>query len=321
MEELRSRQFREDKIKGMQTVVLGVMLMLHGLTKLGELTHHVKQRNSIWFKEKAMLAEALEPGMVLDEEQMAFLEDNKDTFTTDQQSQEIPPPPSFQMDDLDAFDSNCDEALSASVVRMEKLSSYDSEILSEVPNHDTYLDNQMIDQKTETMVVQYTSSSTQQDELIMSMIKEMTNQVAKCNEVIVDKNAEVVDFENKIHSLKQQLNATVESHKTLSTTVEHAVLSVIDTEKTLKSAEDSRLKIYAKQNDLIVQEKKVNIAPINYVPLNKLSENFDKHFVPQKQLFAAQAFWLPISKPVSDIPSIQPEPVLKKIPYELPNSS
>ncbi|GKD34899.1 hypothetical protein Tco_1250408, partial [Tanacetum coccineum] len=105
-----------------------------------------RHRNSTWFKEKAMLAKALEPGMVLDEEQMAFLADNKDTFTTDQQSREIPPPAAFQMDDLDAFDSNCDEALSASVVRMAKLSSYDSEILSEVPNHDTYLDNQMIDQ-------------------------------------------------------------------------------------------------------------------------------------------------------------------------------
>nr|GEW02423.1 copia protein [Tanacetum cinerariifolium] len=121
----------------------------------------------------------------------------------------------MQTDDLDAFDSNCDEAPSASAVMMAKLSSYDLNLLSDVPNHDTYLDNQIIDQimisyeqylkETETMVVQDTSSSAQQDELIMYVIEEMTNQLAKSN---------------KIHSLKQQLNAIIGSHKTLSTTVD-----------------------------------------------------------------------------------------------------
>ncbi|GJV13805.1 hypothetical protein Tco_1355346 [Tanacetum coccineum] len=41
-------------------------------------------RNSAWFKEKAMLAEALESRIVLDEEQMAFLADNGDIDTTSQ---------------------------------------------------------------------------------------------------------------------------------------------------------------------------------------------------------------------------------------------
>ncbi|GJW91478.1 hypothetical protein Tco_0169031 [Tanacetum coccineum] len=39
-------------------------------------------------------------------------------------------------------------------------------------------------------------------------------------EVIVDRNAQVTDFEKQIHLLKLQLNATVKSYKTLSTTVE-----------------------------------------------------------------------------------------------------
>ncbi|GKA70236.1 hypothetical protein Tco_0776300 [Tanacetum coccineum] len=74
----------------------------------------------------------------------------------------------------------------------------------------------------------------------------------------------------------------------------HDALSVMDTEETLILAEESRLKMHAKLNDPIVKDKKVNIAPIDYVALNKLSE----HFVPQKQISAEQAFWLPISKPV-----------------------
>ncbi|GJR18262.1 retrovirus-related pol polyprotein from transposon TNT 1-94 [Tanacetum coccineum] len=228
-------------------------------------------RNSTWFKEKAMLAEALEFGMDLDEEHMTFLTDNGDT---------------------NFF------------------------------------------RETKNTVVQDTSSSAHQDAMIMSVIEEMTNQVAKCNKVIVDKNAKVADFENQIHSLNQQLNATVESHKTLSTTVDvlkmesnakedkyldeiidlekknkaldnviykmgqsakvlalycgntivkqHDALSVIDTEETLELVEESRIKMHSKQNDLIVQEKKVNIVPIDYVALNNLSEHFVKHFVPQK---------------------------------------
>ncbi|GJU27134.1 retrovirus-related pol polyprotein from transposon TNT 1-94 [Tanacetum coccineum] len=110
-----------------------------------------RPKNSTWFKEKAVLAEALESMMVFDKEQMAFLADNRDTITPSQQSQEIPTPTTFQTNDLDAFDSDCDEAPSASVVFMAKLSSYDSTTLSEVPTHDNYLDNHVIDQNVQEM--------------------------------------------------------------------------------------------------------------------------------------------------------------------------
>ncbi|GJY89542.1 hypothetical protein Tco_0504738 [Tanacetum coccineum] len=75
--------------------------------------------------------------------------------------------------------------------------------------------------------------------------------------------------------------------------------------------------MHAKQNDPIAKDKKVNIAPIDYATLNKLSE----HFVPQKHLFAKQKIWLPISKPVSKTPLVQSEPVPKEIPRELPTIS
>ncbi|GKE38921.1 hypothetical protein Tco_1462326 [Tanacetum coccineum] len=58
----------------------------------------------------------------------------------------------------------------------------------------------------------------------------------------------------------------------------HVALSITDTEETLELAEESRLKMLAKQNDLSLKEKKVNIAPVDYVALNKLSEHFVKHF-------------------------------------------
>ncbi|GKC06321.1 reverse transcriptase domain-containing protein, partial [Tanacetum coccineum] len=248
-----------------------------------------RPKNSTWFKEKMLLYEALESRTYLDPEQLAFLADNADTFIPTQASQEILIPTTFQTDDLDTFDSDCDDVPSAKVVLMANLSSYDLDVLSEL------------------------------------------------RKVIVDKNAKVADFEEQIYSLKLQLNATVESHKTLSTTVEclkqeskqkenkyldeiidlqnkkkafdnviykmdrrkvpalydghtivktHAALSVTDTEETLKLAEDSRLKMLAKQNDPTLKEKKVKICPVDYVALNKLSEHFVKNCVPQKQLSA-----------------------------------
>ncbi|GKD09586.1 hypothetical protein Tco_1189271, partial [Tanacetum coccineum] len=94
-------------------------------------------------------------------------------------------------------------------------------------------------------------------------------------------------------------------------------LSVIDTEESLELAEESRLKMHAKQNNPIAKEKKVNIAPIDYVTMNKLFEHFVKHFMPQKQLSAEQAFWLPISKPIFEISLVKSKPVLKEIPRKL----
>ncbi|GJV88143.1 hypothetical protein Tco_1532081 [Tanacetum coccineum] len=252
-------------------------------------------------------------------------------------------------------------------------------ILSEVPTHDNYPDNHVIDQNVQEM--QYSDEHDSNNNPDIDITK-MSNQVAKCNEVdkenkiinesltaelerykeqiklfeerqqcdlndrekyidgqlrkvIVDKNAkekedkyldEIIELEkqkkaldNVIDKIAQRKVPALYCGNTI--VKQHAALSVIDTEETLKLAEESRLKMHAKQNDLIVQEKKVNIAPIDYVALNKMSEHFVKHFVPQNQLSTEQAFWLPISKPVSDIPPVQTEPVLKEIPRELPTIS
>nr|GEW10096.1 hypothetical protein [Tanacetum cinerariifolium] len=96
--------------------------------------------------EKILLFEALESGDYLDPKQLAFLVDNGDTIIPAQASQEIPTPVAFQTDDVDAFDSNCDDVPSAKAVLMANLSSYDSDILSEVPFQDTNIENDMSSQ-------------------------------------------------------------------------------------------------------------------------------------------------------------------------------
>ncbi|GKA59515.1 hypothetical protein Tco_0758828, partial [Tanacetum coccineum] len=75
---------------------------------------------------------------------------------------------------------------------------------------------------------------------------------------------------------------------------------VFDDEETLILEEVSRSKILAKQNNPISKEKKINTTPINYDELNRLSEDFSKRFVSQKELSDEQAFWLQTSHPNTD---------------------
>ncbi|GJZ39790.1 hypothetical protein Tco_0586353 [Tanacetum coccineum] len=69
----------------------------------------------------------------------------------------------------------------------------------------------------------------------------------------------------------------------------------------------------------MVLEKKVNIKAINYAELNRLSEEFGKHFVPQQELSDEQAFRLQTSHPNTD--QSASSPVKIEAPRELPKVS
>ncbi|GJS84821.1 hypothetical protein Tco_0751362 [Tanacetum coccineum] len=83
-------------------------------------------------------------------------------------------------DDLDAYDSDCDELNTAKVALMANLSHYGSDSLAEVHNHDN-VNNNMINQAVQAMpsseqsnaTVQNSNSSAQQDALILSMIEQL----------------------------------------------------------------------------------------------------------------------------------------------------
>ncbi|GJU52132.1 hypothetical protein Tco_1225846 [Tanacetum coccineum] len=86
--------------------------------------------------EKAILAEAQEAGQILDEEQLAFL---TDPCILDGQAVQttIPNTAAFQTEDLDAYDSDCDDVSNAKAVLVANLSSNGSDVLSEVPHFET----------------------------------------------------------------------------------------------------------------------------------------------------------------------------------------
>ncbi|GKF87116.1 hypothetical protein Tco_0257993, partial [Tanacetum coccineum] len=59
----------------------------------------------------------------------------------------IPNNVAFQTEDLDAYDSDCDDVSNAKAVLMTNLSNYDSDVILEVPHSESYhndLNNQSV---------------------------------------------------------------------------------------------------------------------------------------------------------------------------------
>ncbi|GJR41293.1 retrovirus-related pol polyprotein from transposon TNT 1-94 [Tanacetum coccineum] len=112
-------------------------------------TQPKRPRNVAWFKEKLMLAGVKEASQILDEEQLAILS-NPGIDEAPVAQQTIPQNSAFQTEDLDAYNSDCDVLSSTKAVLMAKLSSCDSDVLSEVPYADTY-PNDMINHDVQEM--------------------------------------------------------------------------------------------------------------------------------------------------------------------------
>ncbi|GKC39456.1 hypothetical protein Tco_1051840 [Tanacetum coccineum] len=218
--------------------------------------------------------------ITLDEEQLAFLADPGDRADSGPDTQTLPTTAIFQTDVLDAFDSDCDEApyyskQPAFVNDLDIKITSDSNIIS----YDQYV------KENESKVVQ----------------------VAKCNAVNQENKTVNESLTAELDRYKEQVKIFEERQKfdlndrekyidSQMRVQKYDLLSMIDFEETLDLAEVIRLKMNEKQNDPIMKEKRVNINPIDYGSHNELY----KHFVPKKQLSVEKAFWLPISKTISE---------------------
>nr|GEX65625.1 hypothetical protein [Tanacetum cinerariifolium] len=89
-----------------------------------------RKRNAEWFKDKVLLVQAQANGQVLQEEELDFLADPGMTESSSNQAM-ITTNAAYQADDLDAYDSDCDELNSAKVALMANLSHYGSDNLAE----------------------------------------------------------------------------------------------------------------------------------------------------------------------------------------------
>nr|GEZ56221.1 hypothetical protein [Tanacetum cinerariifolium] len=90
-----------------------------------------RKRDAEWFKDKVLLVQA--NGQVLQEEELKFLADPGTTKSSSNQTV-VTNNAAYQADDLDAYDSDCDEINSAKIALMANLSHYGSDNLAEVNN-------------------------------------------------------------------------------------------------------------------------------------------------------------------------------------------
>ncbi|GJR43054.1 retrovirus-related pol polyprotein from transposon TNT 1-94 [Tanacetum coccineum] len=167
-----------------------------------------RKRDETWFNDKVLLVQAQAGGQALTEEEIAFL---ADPGLPDVQTSQtvITHNAAYQADDLDAYDSDCDELNSAKIALMANLSRNGSDALTEVHNQDNLnydlftqseqimtssvqsndvsqsetdiiSDSNIIPysqylSETQQETVQNSNSSAQQDVLILSMFEQITN--------------------------------------------------------------------------------------------------------------------------------------------------
>ncbi|GKD45548.1 hypothetical protein Tco_1270193, partial [Tanacetum coccineum] len=139
-----------------RTEIRGTMQGEHVQLVMGELITELGMQVRVK-QGRLSVTTAMENGVVLDEEQLLFIAGGQDNVVDEDvdessiQDLALNVDNVFQADDCDAFDSDVDEAPTAQTMFMENLlstdlvydeagPSYDSDILSEVPDHDNYQD-------------------------------------------------------------------------------------------------------------------------------------------------------------------------------------
>ncbi|GJW46362.1 hypothetical protein Tco_0078008 [Tanacetum coccineum] len=172
------------------------------------------------FNDKVLLVQAQASGQVLTEEEIAFLADPGLPDTQTSQTV-ITHNAAYQADDLDAYDSDCDELNSAKIALIANLSRNGSDALTEVHNPDN-LAYDLINQSEQIMTsseqsnditVQNSNSSAQQDALILSMFEQLNTQVMNCTNVNLEyKSAnkalttELDRYKEEVKDLKEMQN-------------------------------------------------------------------------------------------------------------------
>nr|GEW48102.1 hypothetical protein [Tanacetum cinerariifolium] len=89
-----------------------------------------RKRDAEWFKDKVLLVQAQANGQVLQEEELEFLAD-PGTLESSSNQIVVTKNAAYQADDLDAYDSDCDEINSTKIALMANLSHYGSDNLAE----------------------------------------------------------------------------------------------------------------------------------------------------------------------------------------------
>nr|GEY23806.1 hypothetical protein [Tanacetum cinerariifolium] len=131
------------------------------------------------FKDKVLLVQAQANGQVLQEEELEFLADPGIAKTSSNQYV-VTNNAAYQADDLDAYDSDCDEFNSAKIALMANLSHYGSDNLAEsetkIASDSNIISYSQYMNESQYTTGQNSSSPALQDDLILSVIEQLKTQ-------------------------------------------------------------------------------------------------------------------------------------------------
>ncbi|GJT11436.1 putative ribonuclease H-like domain-containing protein, partial [Tanacetum coccineum] len=147
----------------------------------------------------------------------------------------------YQANDLDAYDSDCDELNTAKVALMANLSHYGSDALAK-------------------KAVQNSNSSAQQDALILSMIEQLKNQVVNCTKINLENKsvndtltAELERYKEQVKVLKEGQNVDLRSNNILDSCAQSIEITLSEH---LKEKESLMQTVTLLNNDFKKEESK-----------------------------------------------------------------
>ncbi|GJU98163.1 retrovirus-related pol polyprotein from transposon TNT 1-94 [Tanacetum coccineum] len=262
-----------------------------------------RKRDVAWFREKVILVEAQENGKILNEEELEFLADPSIAKGPVTQSV-ITHNAAYQADDLDAYDSDYDEICTAKAVLMANLSSYGSDVLSEIPHSDN-THNDMLNQSVQEMsyseqthlvnypeneitTVQDTNSSAQQDAMILSVFEQLSNQVTNCNKVNKDNLIANESLSAELERYKERVKLLEERQNVDLSTREKLIMDDIIREKNAQFADFEKEINYLKQTlSEQLKEKELLTKTFNVLKnesKEKEAKNIDKEIALEKKV-------------------------------------
>ncbi|GJV32309.1 retrovirus-related pol polyprotein from transposon TNT 1-94 [Tanacetum coccineum] len=258
----------------------------------------------------------------------------------------------YNSDDLDAYDSDCDELNTAKVALMANLSHYGSDALAEVHNPDN-VDNNMINQGVQVILsseqsnvvnhseteitsdsniipysqyviesqqatVQNSNSSAQQDALILSVIEQLKTQVVNCTKINLDNKSVNDTLTAELERYKEQVKVLKEGQNVDLKSNDNI------SDSSAQSVEIDRLKQtlseHLKENESLMQTWLLVIPDSEETLILAEESHFETRLVPQIELFDEQAFWSQNSVNSSD-PTLSSRPTKVEVPKELPKVS
>ncbi|GKB90228.1 retrovirus-related pol polyprotein from transposon TNT 1-94, partial [Tanacetum coccineum] len=221
-------------------------------------------KDSKWFKDKMLLAQAQEAGVVLNDEQQDFLANGLEEIN-DCEDLQLQATTNFKADHVDAYDLDCDDEATANAIFMANLSPvgstngdtvephYDSNILSKVPHYDTYHDTDVLNPSVQEMgyIENIVSNNESYGELTSN------NNVISYTDYMVTIGNDpdnyvppLVQKNDMILSVVEQMKSQVEKCNTVSSLVKEREHIKLEYKKLYDSIKQTRAKTKLQTNSL-----------------------------------------------------------------------